>query len=181
MFHGGNTNTVVRVGDTVRRTSGPWTPTVHSLLRQLEDAGFEAAPRALGRDADDREVLSFIEGDTVDYPMPTFVWSDETLVEVGRLLRRYHDVTAAMTFPNATWRPYAALAGPSEVICHCDWGPYNAIFRDGPVTTRLGGLSEWVETLAAEGTPNLNELLGAFRSAIDHVGEHARELERALS
>lgn len=102
MLDGGNTNTVVRVGDTVRRTSGPWTPTVHSLLRQLEGAGFDAAPRALGMDSRNREVLSFIEGDAVAYPMPSFVWSDATLVQVGRLLRRYHDLTATMTFENAT-------------------------------------------------------------------------------
>jgi hypothetical protein len=32
---GGDMTAVVRVGDTVRRTAGPWTPAVHALLRQL--------------------------------------------------------------------------------------------------------------------------------------------------
>lgn len=137
VLHGGNTNTVVRVGDTVRRTSGPWTATVHSLLRQLEVAGFDAAPRVVGVDSRGREVLSFIDGDTVAYPMPRFVWSDATLVQVGQLLRRYHDLTATMAFPKATWRPYAVVAGPSEVICHCDWGPYNAVFRDGRIVAMI--------------------------------------------
>lgn len=112
VLHGGNTNTVVRVGDTVRRTSGPWTPTVHALLHQLDVAGFDAAPRALGLDARGREVLGYIDGDTVTYPMPRFIRSDEILVQVGQLLRRYHDLTTTMTFPDATWRPYAELAGP---------------------------------------------------------------------
>src|SRR5437764_413718 len=75
VLHGGNTNTVVRVGATVRRTAGSWTPTIHALLRHLESTGFDAAPRALGLDAQGREVLSFIDGTTVQYPMPSFVWA----------------------------------------------------------------------------------------------------------
>ncbi len=55
---GGNTSTVVRVGDTVRRNAGPWTPAVHALLRHLEYVGFTGAPRALGMDEQGREVLS---------------------------------------------------------------------------------------------------------------------------
>jgi hypothetical protein len=48
---GGNVSDgVVRVGDTVRRPAGPWTPAVHALLTHLHDAGFDAAPRPLGLD-----------------------------------------------------------------------------------------------------------------------------------
>ncbi|BCJ57962.1 hypothetical protein Jiend_13840 [Micromonospora endophytica] len=43
-LHGGNVSTVVRVGDTVRRNVGPWTPSVHALLRHLEYVGFTGAP-----------------------------------------------------------------------------------------------------------------------------------------
>jgi len=39
---GGNLNDAVRLGDTVRRRAGPWTPAVHELLRFLER---EASPR----------------------------------------------------------------------------------------------------------------------------------------
>ena len=53
---GGNTSTVVRVGDTVRRNVGPWTPAVHALLRHLEYIGFTGAPRVLGLDERGREV-----------------------------------------------------------------------------------------------------------------------------
>jgi hypothetical protein len=43
---GGNMSSgVVRVGDTVRRPAGPWTPTVHALLGHLHAAGFRGAPR----------------------------------------------------------------------------------------------------------------------------------------
>ena len=41
---GGNTGTVVRVGDTVRRETGPWTPAVHRLLQVYASAGIEAPP-----------------------------------------------------------------------------------------------------------------------------------------
>src|SRR2546423_14571099 len=58
---GGNTSTVVRVGDTVRRNAGPGTPAVHALLRHLEDVGFTGAPRALGTDERGREGLSSLE------------------------------------------------------------------------------------------------------------------------
>jgi len=46
---GGNTSAVVRVGETVRRSTGHWTPAVHGVLRHLERAGFEGSPRVLGR------------------------------------------------------------------------------------------------------------------------------------
>ena len=54
---------VVRIGDTVRRTPSEATPAVHDLLRHLEAKGFDGAPRALGFDEHGREVLSFIDGD----------------------------------------------------------------------------------------------------------------------
>lgn len=60
---GGNLNQAVRVGDTVRRRAGPWTPAVHSLLRYLEQAGFEA-PRVLGIDEQGREILGYIAGES---------------------------------------------------------------------------------------------------------------------
>ena len=47
---GGTLNTVVRVGDTVRRPAGPWTPTVQALLRHVRDRGFDLAPEPLGFD-----------------------------------------------------------------------------------------------------------------------------------
>ena len=45
---GGRSFGAVRVDDEVRRPSQPWTSTVHTVLRHLEDAGFDGAPRAIG-------------------------------------------------------------------------------------------------------------------------------------
>src|SRR5262245_57894313 len=92
---GGNVSSVVRVGDTVHRSTGRWTEGVHGLLRHLEEVGFEGVPRVLGSDDQGREVLTFLEGTVPhDTPWPDHVWSDGTLVDVGRWLRRYHEAVA---------------------------------------------------------------------------------------
>lgn len=137
---GGNLNAAVRVGDTVRRRAGPWTPAVHALLRHLESVGFDA-PRVLGTDQQGREILRFAPGEahsgTIE-PVPDRILADDRLVEAARLLRRYHDVVAGFEPPpNARWR----LAAPTshELICHNDWSPWNALFRDG----RLAAMLDW--------------------------------------
>ena len=87
----------VRIGDTVRRRSGRWTPAVHALLRHLESVGFDAAPRVLGVDGQGREVLSYIEGQAGNYPLPESLWSDAVLDQTAQLLRRYHDATVGLS------------------------------------------------------------------------------------
>jgi hypothetical protein len=59
----GNVSTVVRIADTVRRGTGPWTPAVHALLRYLEEVGFDGAPRVRGIDEQGREILTYLSGD----------------------------------------------------------------------------------------------------------------------
>lgn len=44
---------VVRVGMTVRRPTGKYSPFVHALLALLADAGFDRSPR--------REILDYVE------------------------------------------------------------------------------------------------------------------------
>src|SRR6266704_1969430 len=93
---GGNLQDAVRVGDTVRRRAGPWTPAVHALLRYLEQAKFPA-PRVVGMDTQDREVLRYIEGEAhngTTEPLPRTLLADEHLIAAAKLLRRYHEVVA---------------------------------------------------------------------------------------
>ncbi len=127
---GGNVSTVMRVGNTVRRTMGQWSPSVHALLRHLEPKGFSGAPRFLGIDEQGREVLTFIDGEIGNYPLKAYMWSDEVLQEVAHMLRRLHDATADFVpAPGAIWQ----LAYPdiTEVICHNDVAPYNMVYVDG--------------------------------------------------
>jgi hypothetical protein len=129
---GGNISTVVRAGDTVRRPTGPWSPAVHALLTHLAASGYDAAPRTLGSDEQGREILTYLDGDVFDYPMPDRVWDEPTLEAVVLMMRRLHDITAHFTPPpNARWRlqPGAPTSGP--VICHNDIAPYNTVFRGG--------------------------------------------------
>lgn len=139
---GGRTSIgVVRIGDAVHRPVRPWTAAVHEVLRHLERAGFSAAPRVVGVDEQGREVLSYLEGETVGErrPWPAWVHEEAALPQVGAWLRRLHDTTAdfvppagAVWFAGQTWRP-------GHVIGHHDAAPYNAVWRDG----RLAGFVDW--------------------------------------
>jgi aminoglycoside phosphotransferase (APT) family kinase protein len=122
----------VRVGDTVRRPAGPWTPAVHALLGHLEAAHFDAAPRALGSDDDGREVVSYASGDVVWPDHFELLESDGALAEIAQLIRHYHDVAATFTpSADAQWWDLAAdPSGVHEVVCHNDFAPWNLVHGD---------------------------------------------------
>jgi len=121
-------STVVRVGDTVRRTRGAWTPTIQRLLAHARVRGARWLPEPLGYDEAGREVLSFVPGD-VPHAMPAWVWSEHALTDVARALREWHDAAAGFDVTGAHWQ--LAAREPREVICHNDFAPYNCVFRDG--------------------------------------------------
>jgi hypothetical protein len=128
---GGNVTPVVRIGDTVRRQTGPWSEAVHALLRHLEAAGFAGAPRFLGLDDRGREILTFLPGEVGHDPRPEWMWSDDVLDAVARLLRRYHDATVGFVPPaGAYWRMVYPDPTRHEVVCHNDVAPYNLVFRE---------------------------------------------------
>src|SRR4051812_6261963 len=81
---GGNLSHVVRVGDTVRRPTGPWTPTVHALLAHLD--GFDGAPKVLGIDEQDREILEYLPG-AMAWPEMGALKTDDGLARAAALLR----------------------------------------------------------------------------------------------
>jgi len=125
---GGNMNAVVRRGDTVHRTAGPWTPTIHRLLEHLASAGIDCLPRPLGFDERGREVLPYLPGTVPAYPLPRWVWTDRLLAETGALLARIHRASTTFDRSDAVWqlRPHE----PDEVICLNDMAPYNMVFDD---------------------------------------------------
>ena len=126
---GGNMTAVVRVGDTVRRAAGPWTPTIHAFMRHLRASGFKAVPEPLGIDGRGREIISLLPGAPATYPLPDFAWSDATLTAVARFLRAFHDASAGFVPPpGGRWQWQAHE--PAEVICHNDFAPYNLMFED---------------------------------------------------
>lgn len=128
------TGGVVRVGDTVRRPVRAHSPAVHALLRHLEAAGFDGAPRFLGMDGQGREVLSYVDGVTPPHPLPAYAVGDNALVGVARLLRRYHDAVAGFVLPEGTafdTRAASNFDDEPELVGHCDLTPDNVVFRDG--------------------------------------------------
>jgi hypothetical protein len=135
----GNPTPVLRHADVIVRPAGPWTPTVHALLRHLDSVGFTGCPRVVGDGYDDqgRDIVTFIEGKSV-HP---HAWTDQGVWHVGRMLRELHDATA--TFqppPDAFWRPWSShCSAPEAIISHRDVGPWHIMARDGlPV-----GIIDW--------------------------------------
>lgn len=127
---GGNENTVVRIGDTVRRPLHPWSEAVHMLLRHLESVNFPESPRVLGIDEQGREVLTFLPGEVGNYPLTPEMASDSALVSAARLLRRYHDVVVMRAdWESLPWRYRDLEPARWEVICHSDFAPYNLVFQ----------------------------------------------------
>jgi hypothetical protein len=146
---GGTLNAVSRVGDTVRRPAGPWTPTVHALLHHVRERGFVLAPAPLGIDDQGREMLAFFEGTTVGWsvPWPDFVRSQDLLRQIGAATAAYHRAVADFRPDGPVpWRSGMAVLGDNEIVCHHDLAPYNAVVRDG----ELVGLIDW--DLAGPGT-----------------------------
>lgn len=144
-LEGGNVGGAVRIGATVRRPTGPWTPAVHGLLRHLETAGLDGVPRVLGFDEREREVLTYLPGRpiAVDVEEP----SDDVLREAVAWLRRFHATVAGFR-PEGTlpWRHGPRALGADEIVCHNDPGTYNWIVVDG----RFAGVIDW--DIAGPGT-----------------------------
>lgn len=129
---GGTVASVVRVGETVRRSQDRWSPAVHDLLLHLEAVGFDGAPRFLGIDESGREILSWISGDPGTRPWPAALLTDQGVEAAARLLRRYHDAVASFRpSPDAEWWIGKRPLREGEIVCHGDVGPWNTIWRSG--------------------------------------------------
>lgn len=125
---GGTNAGAVRLGDTVRRTVGAWTPTVHAVLRHLEERGF-SAPRARGFDDLGREVLTWVEG-VASWERHRELWGDdERLRSAALLLRELHSALDAFAAPpDAQWRSGWGRDGTGDgPLCHYDFAPWNVL------------------------------------------------------
>jgi len=130
---GGSVGGAVRIGDTVRRPTGPWTPAVHALLDHLATR-VPHIPRVLGFDDLGREVLAYLPGRVVD--IDTEMLSLGQIASVVRWTRAFHDAVADFSHPGP-WR-YFPIAG-ATLIGHNDIAPYNVCF-DGD---DIAGVFDW--------------------------------------
>src|SRR5579859_6526553 len=97
---GGNVGGAVRVGSTLRRPTGPWTPAVHALLGHLAGR-VPGIPRVIGRDERGREVLSYLPGRVID--SDTERLSRGQIVSLVRWTRSFHAAVAGFSHPGP-WR-----------------------------------------------------------------------------
>jgi hypothetical protein len=126
-----NRGRVVRVGDTVRRPLRPTSPATHALLRHLEAEGFRGAPRFLGVDEQDREVLSYVRGTAITPPYPAWALTDEALTSVAHLLRDYHQAVGGFDPAPHTWPPSPPAPFAGGLVSHNDVNLDNVVVRDG--------------------------------------------------
>ena len=138
----GNVGGAVRVGRTVRRPTGPWTPAVHALLEHLGPR-LRCVPRVHGIDDEGREVLDYLPGTIVDFP--TQALTDGQLHSMARWTKDFHQAVADFEHPG----PWRFIPSPSpSLIGHNDLGPYNVCF-DGD---ELVGVFDW--DFAGPSTPH---------------------------
>lgn len=131
---GGNVGGAVRVGHTVRRATGPWTPAVHALLAHLAERRVPSVPRVVGTDERGREILTYLPGEVVDGDVD--VVSDARLASLASWARDLHDVTAGFGHPG----PWRFPAEPeAEVVAHNDLAFSNVCF----VGDRVAGVFDW--------------------------------------
>ena len=95
---------------------------MHALLAHLEGTGFMGAPRPLGFDEQGREVLTFLEDESVGYrrPRPAWVHAEDTLDQVARWIRAFHQAVARLRLPSAPSGAGAATWSPGLIIAHND-------------------------------------------------------------
>lgn len=126
---GGNVSAgVVRVGDTVRRPAGPWTPAVHAVLTRLADVGFGHAPRSLGLDSLGRHVVEYVPG-VMAHPLPDGA-APPRLADVGRLARDLHDALDGWTPPaDAAFQRVIPPDG-EDLVIHHDLAPWNLVLAE---------------------------------------------------
>ncbi len=135
-LEGGNVGGAVRIGNTVRRAAGPWTPAVHAFLFHVAERGLSCVPRVLGTDDRGREVLSFLPGVVVD--IATNALSEAQIDSVTRWVRQLHEVQRGFTHPGP-WRMHEGSLRDGEIICHKDVAPYNICFQGDQLT----GVFDW--------------------------------------
>jgi len=118
---------VIRIGATVRKPVTDSTPSVEAFLLHLTESGFTHSPQNLGRDEAGRQVLEYIEGETISNP-ELLTLSD--LQQVAAIIRKLHQVSSTFPVTRSTNWNVAIRPDTEELICHNDLGAWNLV-RNG--------------------------------------------------
>ena len=125
-----NRGRVVRVGDTVRRPAAPCWRATHALLDHLARVGFDGAPRVLAT-GPASETLSYVEGRAAVPPLAADTLTDNALVSVADLLRRYHQAASSFDPAGYDWPRPVPARYRTGLVSHNDVYPANLVFRGG--------------------------------------------------
>ena len=130
---GGNISSVSTNGSIVYKDRKPQSVTIQRLLQHLQRKGITFCPKALGFDDTGREMLSYVNGNTIeDYPQVSLISQKIDIVKrAASMLRELHDATVDFTSQNDDFW-FLKFDGnlPKEVICHNDFAPYNVTFEN---------------------------------------------------
>ncbi|ELJ8527738.1 aminoglycoside phosphotransferase family protein [Vibrio cholerae] len=131
---GGRESAIYRDGEVVYRPLQPWSSTIHLILKHLERAKVDEIPRFLGVNQN-QEILSFVAGNTYNYPLVGAIATNDALMSAGKLLRKIHDSTASLLeqLDVNAHRWMLDPREPFEVICHGDFTPYNVALLENTV------------------------------------------------
>lgn len=126
-----NRGRVMRVGDTVVRPLAPRWEGTHALLGHLRSAGFPGSPSVLSV-SPETETLTYMPGTPAVPPLaPEFI-TDDALVSVASLLRRYHRAAASFDPSGYRWpRPAVPSRFRGRLVSHNDVYPANIVFSGG--------------------------------------------------
>ncbi|MCB5273717.1 hypothetical protein BJG92_01241 [Arthrobacter sp. SO5] len=177
ILSGGNASeSVVRIGNTVRK---PWlenSAAVQKYLKALQAAGLDV-PKPLGKDHAGRYVTEYVEGVSALDQLPL---GQHDLLRVGRLIRQIHDASEGFELPDTTgWNVLLPAENPN-LMCHNDLAPWNLIVGErwvfidwdaaGP-RTRLWDLAYAAQSFGMlfEGQP-VPEAAARLRAVIDGYG-----------
>ena len=191
LLEGGNvSDSVVRIGRTVRK---PWmdsTPSVFEFMTAVRKAGVDV-PAVLGQDEQGRQITEFIPGRLALGSDPL---THTEFHRVGAMVRAIHDASEAFVPPrDARWA--AAIPSPGEeFVCHNDLAPWNLIIGDrwtfidwdgAAPSTRLWDLAYAAQAFTLSDTNQAPEEaaqnLAAFITGYDADRRLREELPEAMS
>jgi hypothetical protein len=105
------------------------------VLAHLDSAGFAGAPRVLAVEAG-TEVLSWIPGRAARSPLPDWSLSEQTLISIAGLIKRFHVAMRSFDASGHSWARPVPAGYRGALVSHNDLHPGNVVF-DGATAVGL--------------------------------------------
>lgn len=127
ILEGGNMNQPLLKDGLVYKDKHKASHLIHELLTHVKKQGIDWVPTSHGIDENGKHVFSYIEGIVPD-DEPKWLWDKNILKSAAIRLREWHEATSGLKIESNDW--LLENDEPNEVICHCDFAPYNSVFRN---------------------------------------------------